>query len=213
MVNRQEIKSDNEYKRGVVITDLDGTYITGNSLKWILKLGMKRMLKHGRIPSCLVVFSLLVMLKFHLVSHETMKYGALRLFGDDKKLMDQMRELGHTRRNPKVEKILADAEASGDEVLLASAASESYIHEIWDGDNVIASPFGGPDLRGERKLRAIDNWCKDKEVSIKAFLTDHWHDLPTAKALYDRGAKIYLVNPKRETIRRFDAAKVPYTLV
>ncbi len=45
-------------RQWAVVTDLDGTLIRGNSLKWILKAGLKRLLRQGRIPSFLAVMML-----------------------------------------------------------------------------------------------------------------------------------------------------------
>ncbi|MDE5773058.1 MAG: haloacid dehalogenase-like hydrolase, partial [Muribaculaceae bacterium] len=197
-------------RRGGVVTDLDGTLLRGNSLKWILKAGLSRMLRRGRIPSVLAVLALGGLAYCRLVSHETMKYGALRLFGDDPGLMEEMHRLGIERRNEDVVRILAEAESRGDRILLASAASESYIRELWDGE-YIASPFGGPDLRGEQKLQAVKKWLAENDLRFEAFLTDHYHDLPLAEYAYHSGAIVYLVNPTDESRRRFDAAGIRYT--
>lgn len=211
MVDRHSEKkmTDDANVKGAIVTDLDGTLINGNSLKWILKLGLKRLLRRGRIPSFLVVMTLGGMAALKIVSHETMKYGALRLFGDDPKLMEDMHRLGHTRRNAAVAEILAKAEADGDTILLASAASESYIRQIWEGE-YLASPFGGPDLKGERKREAVEHWLNERDLPLKAFLTDHHADLPMARWAAAKGAKIYLVNPSEKTITRFREAHIPY---
>ncbi len=199
-------------RQWAVVTDLDGTLIRGNSLKWILKAGLKRLLRQGRIPSFLAVMMLGGLAWTKLISHETMKYGALRLFGNDKKLLDEMHSKGIEHRNQEVQKILADAEKHGDRILLASAASESYIHQLWDGET-IASPFGGPDLKGKRKLEAVKTWLEDNNLQLKAFLTDHSDDLPLAEYAQTLGATIYLVNPTQKSQDRFDAAGISYKLI
>lgn len=218
MVNRQlevipERHPDSmEGARGVVVTDLDGTLLRGNSLKWILKAGLKRLLRSGRLSSFLAVLGLGGLCMMRIVSHETMKYGALRLFGDDPKLMDEMRRMGHEMRRESVSRLLAEAAAAGDEILLATAASESYVPYVWDGD-YIASPFGGPDLKGERKLQRLRERVAARNQRVKAFLTDHYDDLATAEWVADNGGKVYLVNPSQKTIERFDESGVPYTLM
>lgn len=208
MVDRQL----NDSRRGALVADLDGTVLEGNSLKWILKAGLKRLLQSGRFPSFLVVMSLGGLAWMRLISHETMKYGALRIFGDDGQLMSRMRKLGHERRNPAVMRVIDEAAERGDRVLLATAASESYVRELWDGE-YIASPFGGPDLRGERKAQAVRKWLADNNLRFDIFMTDHYHDLPLAEYAYRSGARVYLVNPTEESRRRFDAAGIPYTLI
>lgn len=199
-------------QQGAVITDLDGTLINGNSLKWILKAGLKRLIRQGRIPSFLAVLMLGGLAWTRLISHETMKYGALRLFGDDEKLMKIMHRMGVEHRNNEVQKILAEAVKQGDRILLASAASESYIRQLWDGE-FIASPFGGPDLKGNRKLEAVRTWLHDNNLQLNAFLTDHSDDLPLAEYAQSLGATIYLVNPTPKSKQIFDNANIAYKLL
>lgn len=196
----------------VVITDLDGTFINGNSLIWMLELGLKRMLRRGRIPTFLAVSMFVAMRKCRIISHETMKYASLRLFGDDTLLLADLRKMGETHRNLAVSDFLEKAALRGSRVLLATAASESYVPQLWDGD-FIASPFGGPDLRGERKVKAVRKWMKENNAAPQAFLTDHFHDLPMAEYAAGMGAGIYLVNPGAETVRKFEQAGLEFTII
>lgn len=209
MVNRQSAADD---RRGAVVTDLDGTLIEGNSLKWMLRLGLEEMTRRLRLPSVLAVLSLGALAMMHAVSHETMKYGALRLIGDDSRVADRLRKLGESRRSPRVAAILEEARKRGDRILLASAASESYIDSLWSGER-LASPFGGPDLRGERKRAAVEKWLNDNNLRLEAFLTDHHDDLPTARLAASLGAEIYLVNPSEKTRLLFDCNDIPAIII
>ena len=81
MVDRQ--LGDTLDTPGAIVVDFDGTVIAGNSLRWILRLGLKHLLRRLRLPSAIIVATLMLMRKLRLVSHETMKYGSLRVIGDD----------------------------------------------------------------------------------------------------------------------------------
>ncbi|MDE6295897.1 MAG: haloacid dehalogenase-like hydrolase [Muribaculaceae bacterium] len=202
----------NDNRRGALVADLDGTLLMGNSLKWILKAGLKRLLQRGRIKSFFKVLSLGGLSWFGLISHETMKYGALRIFGDDRKLMEEMHRLGHERSNVRVHRLIDDAADRDDRILVATAASESYVEELWAGE-YLASPFGGPDLRGERKSEAVERWLKANDLRFDVFLTDHYHDLPLARLASREGAHIYLVRPSKKSRALFDKAGIKYTLL
>lgn len=186
----------------VVVCDLDGTLLKGNSLKWLLAIGMKRLLVRGRIFSMARIALLGALSKVHLVTHEKMKYTAIRLFGNDHKVYDKLIKKARMGRNPEVETVLKRHQERGEWILLATAASENYVPMIWNG-LYIASPFGGPDLKGERKLKAVKTWLKARNMSISIFMTDHHNDLPLAEWAYRHGAKIILVNSSHETQRQF----------
>ena len=52
------------------------------------------------------------------------------------------------------------------------------------------------ELRGVRKLRAIDNLASKEDLFISLFLTDHADDLPTAAAY---PAETIIVNPSPQS--------------
>ena len=197
---------------GAIVVDFDGTVIAGNSLRWILRLGLKHLLRRLRLPSAIIVATLMLMRKLRLVSHETMKYGSLRVIGDDPALIEAMRLKVKSQCVDSVMSLIADSRSNGDTLLVATAASESYVHHLCRalgiGDNVIASPFGGPDLKGDRKRAAVSEWLAQRQLKIKAFVTDHPSDLPTARQAASEGADIYLVRPSHQALSPFTEASI-----
>lgn len=195
-----------------VVLDMDGTLFAGNSLKWALALGLKRLLRRGHIVSLLTVLSLGGLKALHLVSHETMKYGALRIFGDDRVLTTQLQQRAASLARPEVTDILKEAQKRGDRILLATAASDSYVPLLWVGE-YIASPFGGPDLRGERKAVAIRQWLEDNNLRLRTFITDHSADLPSAKVAQKLGAEVLLTAPSAKSLKIFGRSAITCRII
>lgn len=195
-----------------VVLDMDGTLFAGNSLKWALELGLKRLLRRGHIVSMLTVLSLGGLKALHLISHETMKYGALRIFGDDAALTAQLQQRASALARPEVARIINEAQQHGDRILLATAASDSYVPQLWEGE-YIASPFGGPDLRGERKAAAISRWLEENSLKLRTFITDHRADLPSAKLARELGAEVLLTAPTSKSLTAFSLADIPYRII
>lgn len=195
-----------------VVLDMDGTLFAGNSLKWALALGLKRLLSRGHIVSMLTVLSLGALKALHLISHETMKYGALRIFGDDTVLTARLQQRAASRARPEVTGILEEAQKRGDRILLATAASDSYVPQLWDGE-YLASPFGGPDLREERKATAIARWIEENNLKLRTFITDHRADLPSAKVAQELGAEVLLTAPSAESLKAFRHAAITSRII
>lgn len=184
----------------VMVVDLDGTLVRGNTLHIALRMGLRR----GSLWSRMTVAAWLAARRLRLVSHERMKYGALpRVFAAEG-FANEFKARVESAFNSDVTDLIARHRADGGVVLLATAAASAYVPMIWDGD-FVASPVGGPDLRGNAKVRAVDKWIKDNEGRIVMFLTDHEHDLPMARYAASEGADVLLVNPRPTALDAFRA--------
>lgn len=184
----------------VMVVDLDGTLVRGNTLHIALRLGLRR----GSLLSRLAIASWLVARRLRLVSHERMKYAALPRVFAARGVADEFKALVTSSLNSDVVDLISRHEAAGGLVLLATAAAASYVPLIWNGDYV-ASPAGGPDLRGDAKVRAVDEWVKAHGGRVSMFLTDHQHDLPMARYAAAAGARVVLVNPRPAALEAFSA--------
>lgn len=178
------------------VVDLDGTYVSCNTLHVFIRVA----LRHIPLWRRAAVVSLIVARRLRLISHECMKYRALRLAGGEPAMLADFVTTVKAAVNPRVAAFIEERRAAGDRVLLASAASESYVPLLWDGE-FIASPFGGPDLRGRRKADAVAAWLDARRLRIVHFLTDHSDDLPLAREAARRGATVHIINPTPESAR------------
>lgn len=193
MVDRQ-LKSDK-----LTVIDLDGTYLTCNSLSLYLKTALKYAVSRLRLDRVMVISALYLFRKLRLISHETMKYRAINFSSKSPAMLNKFKVAAHDKINPIVARFILERKQNGEETLLATAAAECYVPLIWEGD-FIASPMGGPDCRGVRKRDSVVKWAERRGLRITNFLTDHHEDLPLAKYAIDNGANVIIVNPSPKTI-------------
>lgn len=207
MVNRQlnTVISPLHTVTKVTVVDLDGTYLTGNSLKLYLKIALKHSLWNLRIDRVLGISLLYFFRKLRFISHEKMKYNAIRIGGKSPHMLRKFSVMAHQMVNGKVKAFLSERHKKGEAILLATAAAESYVPLIWSGE-YIASPTGGPDCRSTRKRDAVAQWVSKRGMTISYFLTDHHEDLPLARYVTDNGGFVILVNPSSKTTKIMNAS-------
>lgn len=199
MVNRQQNASK------ITVIDLDETYLLCNSLKLYLRNALNYAAGHLRLDRVTKILTLFALRKLKLISHETMKYRAIKAAGESPEMLKTFKCLAKRQINPKVAKFIEERRRNGDEILLATAAAQCYVPLIWDG-NYVASPMGGPDCRGDRKRDTVIQWTTAHNSTIRYFLTDHMEDLPLARYAAASGANVLLVNPNRESLQAFEQA-------
>lgn len=187
------------------VVDLDGTWVNGNTLHIFISVALRFHLRHLHLSRVTGITGLCAKRLLKVIPHTTMRKGVIALAGNDEELYKEFATKILRRVNPEVNSLL-----TGDCILLATAAAETYIPAIWKGEYV-ASPLDGPDLRGETKLTAVKNWLRCNGASIGTLITDHYDDLPLALYANSQGAKVYLVNPSAETVSKFSAAGVNFT--
>lgn len=184
--------------KGATVVDLDGTLVSCNTLHEYIATA----LKHVSLPRRAAITMLLAARKLHLISHETMKYRVLVLAGKDEKMMQDFIKRVNNCRRPEVNAFLDKRRLKGDEIILASAAAGFYVPYLWEGE-MLVSPPGGPDMRGEAKTAAVRNYIEKHNLQLKYFLTDHSDDLPLARFTRQAGGEVLLVKPKEKSRRAF----------
>lgn len=182
-----------------VFVDLDGTLCRRNSLKLYMREALLHNLRHGRVLQALGAAALMALRQTRCISHPRMKYGCISLLGTDAAIVERVACAIARNRNAAVEAFLSDRRAEGCRIVLATAAPAFYADSVHGVDDVLASPADGPDLNGERKALAIEQYCRTHTLHASWFLTDHHSDLPAMRLVASRGGDILLVNPSRRT--------------
>lgn len=201
MVSRHEIIP---HTTSLCVVDLDGTYIKGNSLKIYSLCGLKYCAKHLHLSAFLKVLALIVLRKFRLISHETMKFDIFKNFKRYPGICNQFTKIAVKQINPKVEEIINTCKFKGYRVLLATAAPDFYVEKIWSGD-FVATQYSedkiNTECKGYIKLKQVNDWCSVNNCNMKIVMTDHLDDVPLLCA-NSNGINI-LVNPNKNTLRFF----------
>lgn len=189
-------------RQGVVVVDLDGTLYRLNSLRVYLRTAMAMHARRLALHRVVAIGSLWLARRLHLIDHEAMKYRALALAGRSEQLLSDFRRRMEVSLNSFVVSKIEQHRAAGDRILLASAAAGFYVPLLWQGE-MLVSPDGGPDLRGEAKREAVVRWLSDNDLELRLFLTDHIHDLPLVREARDRGAEVMIVDPSPRSAEAF----------
>lgn len=183
----------------VVVVDFDGTLIRGNSFRLYVRLGMRRASAWGRAR----LAWWWTVRKCGLIGHAAFRRRCAAVIGFPEALLAEMRAACDTMRSPAVERFLAEREAEGCTVLLATAAMEEYVRAVYDGPYIASRP--GSDCRGERKLQAVLG-CLDG-CTPAWVLSDHEADLPLLRHAAVHGGRAVLVNPSAATLSFFRQLK------
>lgn len=188
-------------KRRLVIVDLDGTLVKGNTLHQYLCIGMFHSLTHRRYLSGIKIAGIGLLRALRLISHKQFKFRALALITPDAALQNQFRKRINSMINQDVERLLKEMREDGMTILLVTAAADIYIPWIWDGEYIASDSALHIEMRGERKLQEVKRYMDRNGVELYAVITDHSDDLPLLRA----GAKKnILVNPSRKTLKLCD---------
>lgn len=195
--------------RPLCVTDLDGTLLAGNSMKRFMRWlpGELWRRKPGRACEALWWIALR---GARLVSHKRMKWHLGRIAGLSLSASDWQRFASEAllpMLNPGITELIRGLQEKGTTVCIASAAMEDYVAplcRLLGYDHHLATPHSThladyAELRGARKLRAIENLASEKDLFVSMFLTDHADDLPTAAA-YPAESIIVNPSPQSDTI-------------
>lgn len=200
------------YKK-VVAVDLDGTYISGNSLVEYFKAGLWMLIRTRQVRRAAVFCGLALARCLRLVSHRRMKFVCLRQIGVPDEAMKTM-VVRNIRRSirPEVETYLAEARSGGAAVLLATASPAIYIPWFWPDPFVATSWPDNPgenECRGQAKLAAVREYMSRycAAGATLTVLTDHSDDLP----LMLDADKVILVKPSSSTTMAVGMAGINYT--
>lgn len=179
----------------VAVVDFDGTLIRGNSFRLYVRLGLRRASAWGRAR---IAWWWMVR-RCGLIGHAAFRRRCAAVIGFPEALLAEMRAACAAMRSPAVARFLAEREAEGCTVLLATAAMEEYIRAVYDGPYIASAP--GCDCRGERKLQAVLGRLDGRAPAW--VLSDHEADLPLLRHAAAHGGRAVLVNPSGATLRFF----------
>lgn len=184
----------------ITVVDLDGTYVRGNTLHIYIRCGMTQMLRRLSFGKLLRTFGLLALRRLHLVGHKAMKFGICAMIDPtDMRLRGKFKTRIERLINADVRKALDKA----DELLLATAAPDTYVPWIWEGVYVATAMENNPErieCRGEEKLRRIEKYVEYPALPGMLY-TDHCDDIPLMKLRWE---EVVLVSPSAETVRKVD---------
>ena len=204
MVDRLENK---ETEKALTVVDLDGTYVTANTLREYILTGLRHHLRHGRLWPSIRISALMALRILRLVSHKTMKFGclaALSSISNDRRFHDDFSEQMRASVNDAVAAYLETKRRQGHAILLATAAPDCYVPLIWDGDYVATASADNADrteCRGEEKLRRVLDYARAHNCRIDTVITDHPDDAPLLR--YNSAGTNILVRPSDKTLRFF----------
>lgn len=195
----------------IVVVDLDGTIIAGNTLRIYITEGMRDMF-HRHPLRTLTVATIVALRKLRLISHRRMKFAALKRIEASQALRQRFIRSFDTKRRPEVAELLAEYRSNGATILLATAAPDVYIPWIWSGPYVATPTDSNPDrieCRGQNKLLAVKRFMEPGD-KLEAVITDHIDDL----ALLSAGAQTnYLVSPDTRTLTAVRLADIDVRLI
>lgn len=158
----------------LLAVDLDGTLITGNSLHEYIRCG----LRHGGLRARMAIFAALGLRKLRLVSHVGMKRRVLPHIKPSAQLRDDFSRRVRAMLRMSVVGEIKRWRDAGATVLLASAAPETYIGWLWDGDYVCTDAGSAVECRGAEKLRRVLAYASERGLRLAGVVTDHPDDLP-----------------------------------
>lgn len=204
MVDRHETKA--------TILDLDGTWLTVNSLHLLIKTGITTLAKEGKFWKTAVLVWWCGLRYLKLISHQNMRRRVSSIILRENKAMTTFRKKAVKAVNGEVATAIEQDIEDGGAVLLATAALEEYVKLIWKG-KFVASSADGSDLRGDAKRIAVELWLSQRGLRAGRFFTDHHADIPTAKLVAAQGGEVILVTPSKKSLGAFRQAGLNFTIL
>lgn len=194
-----------EPRRGATFVDLDGTLLRGNSLKFFMRRLPLMLLKRRAPGASLLAMWWMGWRALRVVGHANMKWHVTRLavrhFTPDD--WDALALGMAARVNATVMQYVESPSRAGCARYIATAAPMEYalpLSRQLGLDGAVATSFADSrkdyeETRGLAKLEAIRQLLEENDYRLESFLTDHFDDIPTARA-YPR--LTVLVNPDRK---------------
>lgn len=202
------------------MVDLDGTLLRGNSMKRLMRW-LPKALWNARHPAeALLAIGWISLRGVRLVSHRRMKWHLGAIARRTLAPSDWNRFAKEELLPIVSTEVAAHIEAlreKGAAVCVASAAMSEYVEPLCDilgYDHVLSTAHTNrfadyAELRGERKLLAINKLLAAGNYTLTRFLTDHSDDLPTATAYPEA---TILVNPSEKSAVLFAKAGISHKL-
>ena len=158
----------------LMAVDLDGTLLRGNSLHVYIGCGLRCAPLHRR---ALIVWALLLR-RLRLCPHLTMKRRVLRLIEPTARVRACFQARTAQMRRAEVDAIVADHVSRGGKAVLATAAPETYVPWLWQGDALCTDALAEKECRGEEKLRRVLEYAAAHGARFDVVVTDHPDDRP-----------------------------------
>ena len=117
-------------KRHLVVVELDGTLVQGNTLHEFMRLGLRHNLRRGRIIPSLNIIWLMLLRRLKLISHTKFKYNVLEEIEITNEIQHAFKAKITSKINPDVKRLINDFHEEGADILLATAAPDTYISWI-----------------------------------------------------------------------------------
>lgn len=195
----------------VVVADLDGTFINGNTLNMYVRFIVGEMLLRGHVRGAAGILREVIRRKLRKTSHLSMKYAILSIsqgFVTDRIIDKYVRKtLNHV--NPEVAALLEKYRRDGCLTYLATAAPEEYAAAIASRcgfDRCIATPSPNGkesewwEARGPKKADMVENAVAADHGVLVAVITDHYDDIPLMMLNRNGNGVNWLVNPSNVTL-------------
>lgn len=192
----------------LTVVDLDGTYVSCNTLERYIMIGLKHHLCRFRIFSACGIIMAVALRRLRLISHPAMKFTCLHLLASDRRFHEEFVREVRGCIDPKVKSLIESRRQSGHKILLATAAPDIYVPLLWEGDFVATHTEDNPErteCRGEEKLRRILSYANTGRCYIDTVITDHMDDAPLLE--YNRAGTNILVSPSDKTLCFFRELK------
>ena len=175
-----------ERAKKLVVVDLDGTLLRGNSLHIYIMSGIRALWRRKSLPKLSRLAAVIALRRLRLISHRQMKWTALRLIpADDYLLQEDFRKRADKSLNANVNELLNQYRANGFSILLATAAADTYVPLIWHGDMLATRIADNPEhaeMRGTAKRDAVLRYAAHHGMTLQAVITYHSDDLPLLMA-------------------------------
>lgn len=195
----------------IVVVDLDGTLIKGNSLHVYIKCGLKKAVLDADIPVLFKILCALSLRKLRLINHFKMKSIVLKaIFPCEKIRVDFTKKINGLRRISLLRKLEQDKK-EGKTIILATAAPDIYVPWIWNGVYFASEVRNGKlmkECRGEEKALRVRTFADKSKGSVNAVYTDHYDDIPLMRLSQD---KVFLVEPDGNTRTRLEQTDIKFT--
>lgn len=191
-----------------VVVDLDGTYVDGNTLWMYIKCGLSDCLRRGHVFKTAYIIATLAARRLRLMSHTAMKSKVLTDLGKEQSFMAEFVAKVGRHIDKDVATLIDRSRHKGHKVLLATAAPDFYVKEIWQGDFVATADccsITQIECRGDEKLRRVKEWLAKNACQLHMVVTDHMDDAPLVE--YNKEGINVLVRPDKNSLSFFRKLK------
>lgn len=176
MVDRREIES-----RPLTVVDLDGTYISANSLIIYLRCGLTYLIKKCKLSATARLLVAVLRRKLGLSAHTQMKYVILDTLSQYPEILPNFAAEANKCINCEIRDLLDSRRSNGHRILLATAAPKFYVQKIWNGD-FVATEFERwqpmIECKGIEKLKRVKEFIKTTGCHLNTVISDHIDDKP-----------------------------------